>query len=168
MQLIEYDVEDDTMARPDHVAAPRGKSPMERYVRRSLIGIASGLIASVALATTLHSAVLGIALGAAIGGLYGIAARPTPLAYAESVFTAASLAIPFWTLLSVILLPVLAGEGAQWDADAMRAALPQLVGWILYGAVLGLLTQTLNDAADRILGGKLMCPSPQRWTRHKL
>lgn len=160
MHLIEYDVEDDTMARPDHVAAPRGKSPMDRYIRRSLIGIASGLIASVALATTLHSAVLGIALGAAIGGLYGIAARPTPLAYAESVFTAASLAIPFWTLLSIILLPVLAGEGAQWDADAMRTALPQLVGWILYGAGLGLLTQALNDAADQMLGRQADAPQP--------
>ena len=125
---------------------------MDRLTRRGAIGIAAGLAGSVVLITTLHSFTLGFALGAVIGILYAIAFHPKPVAYAESIFTAGTLAIPVWILLSIIVLPVLAGDGPQWDAEGMRSRFPELAGWVLYGAILGLLTPVLSTAARRVLG----------------
>ena len=125
---------------------------MAPYARRSTIGIASGLICSVPLVATLHSLFFGVALGAAIGTLYAITVRPTPFAYAESIFTAAALAVPLWIVLSVIVFPTLSGVGPQWDSQGMRSLFPQFVGWVLYGAALGLVVQTLSDGANQVLG----------------
>jgi NADH dehydrogenase len=91
-------------------------------------------------------------LGAAVGVLYGIAVRPKPFNYAESTFTAGALGIPLWMLLSVILVPALAGNPPQWDVEGMRVLFPQFVGWVLYGAALGLVSQALSDGARRVIG----------------
>jgi NADH:ubiquinone reductase (H+-translocating) len=121
-------------------------------IRRVVIGFAAGLIGSVALVTTLHSVFLGIAVGAVVGALYALAVHPTRFAYAESMFTAGSLGIPLWAVVSIILIPALAGNGPRWVSDGMRALFPQFVGWVLYGASLGLITQALSDFCFKILG----------------
>jgi NADH dehydrogenase len=125
---------------------------MDRYVRRGTIGIASGFVCSAALVATLHNLVVGVALGVLFGALYAIAFRPTPFAYAESAFTAGALGIPVWTVLSIIVFPMLSGVGPQWDAAGMRSMFPQFSGWMLYGAALGLLRQALSDGANKVLG----------------
>lgn len=104
--------------------------------------------------------VLGIALGVAIGASYAIAVRSTPFAYAESIFTMGALAIPLWLSLSIIVLPWLSGVAPQWDAQGMRSMFPQFVGWILYGATLGLVVQTLSDGMNQILGPETALPRP--------
>src|SRR4029077_17210589 len=127
-----------------HAVLLRRSIEMDPIVRRSTIGIASGLICSVPLVETLHGLLFGVALGVAIGTLYAIAVRPTPFAYAESIFTAGALAIPLWTVLSVIVFPTLARVGPQCNSQGIQSFFPQFVGWVLYGAALGLVAQALS------------------------
>jgi NADH:ubiquinone reductase (H+-translocating) len=124
---------------------------MAHFLRRGTIGVA-GLIASIALVSTLHNLVLGLVLGAAIGAVYSIMSRATPFAYAESIFTAGTLGILLWSVFSIIMLPILSGHGPQWWVEGMRTLFPQFFGWVLYGVGVGLVAQTLNDVALNVLG----------------
>jgi len=42
----------------------------------------------------------------------------------------------------------------------MRSHFPALVGWVLYGALLGLITQGLTDITEKVLGSKVENASP--------
>jgi NADH:ubiquinone reductase (H+-translocating) len=121
-------------------------------IRRSLIGMLAGGVASVALIATIHHASLSLLLGAAIGAAFALATGPTPGAYIDNMMTAGALGVFLWGILSVVALPLLSGQMPAWSAAQMREHFPALVGWVLYGVTLGLLAQTLNDVAERLLG----------------
>ena len=103
------------------------------------------------LTTTLHSLWLGISLGVLFGAVYALAGERISFGYAENVFTAAALVIPLWATFSLIVFPTFTGAGPQWSAEGIRTLFPQFVGWLLYGATLGLTVQALRDVSSKVL-----------------
>jgi NADH dehydrogenase len=135
---------------------------MNKYLRRGVIGFLAGLIGGVALVSTMKLPAVGTLIGAVIGVGYAIAFRPAQRAYPDGVMAAASFGIPLWTLLSVIIFPLLSGRTAMWTAEGMRALFPELIGWVLFSACLGLLTQVFHDFAFWRLGPEPLSPPPAK------
>ena len=67
---------------------------------------------------------------------------------------AASLGIPLWGITSVIFLPLLAGNHMALDAVGMQGHFAPLVGWILYGALLGAILQLFSELAETLYGAE--------------
>jgi NADH dehydrogenase len=133
---------------------------MHTYVRRSLIGLLAGAISGVILVITLPAHLAGLLLGIVVGICSTIAFRPASKAYAQRMMMAATFGIVLWGGVSVVLLPLLSSQPPQWTAQGMRLLFPSLVGWVLYGASLGLLVQGLSDLARHVLGPEYEPPSP--------
>jgi NADH dehydrogenase len=125
---------------------------MTRTLRRILAGSAAGALASAALILTLGHFVLSIAFGVTIGIAYALLFAPARGAYVDNLMAGAALGIPWWGLINIIALPVFASRTPEWNADQMRAQVPALVGWVLYGSIMGLLVQVFTDALHKVLG----------------
>jgi NADH dehydrogenase len=142
---------------------------VKSIVRLALIGLLCGSVSSFFLCFTLGSVGLGLALGALLGiaqifaffNLEGGSAI-------DRGMTCAALGLPFWATINVILLPMAAGQGPQWDAEEMRALFPALIGWLLFSFFLGALTQAARRVSEHFLGPespRRMPPLPAKTTQ---
>jgi NADH:ubiquinone reductase (H+-translocating) len=122
-----------------------------------MLGILAGGIASAALIYTIPPPFAGALLAIIVGAAYSASVSNTRGAYVDNMMTAAALGVPLWGLISVVAVPLIAHSAPDWSAEQMRTHFPALVGWVLYGALLGLLTQGFKDIADQIFG-----PEPER------
>jgi NADH dehydrogenase len=136
---------------------------MTPSIRKALLGMLAGAAASVPLALSVGHAGSNVALAAVIGMIYAVSITRTPHAYVDNVMAAAALGVPAWGLISVVLLPLLSGQKLEWRAEEMTSHFSALVGWVLYGALLGLFTQALCDLTKPLLGPetKEVAPVPQ-------
>jgi NADH dehydrogenase len=121
---------------------------MNRFVRRGFLGALAGSAAATPLLLLSTTGGPEFAVAVAAGAIYGACAPPARGAYADSIMAAASLGIPIWGITSVILLPLLSGNQMAWDAVGMQGHFAPLVGWILFGALLGGILQIASEIAE--------------------
>ena len=132
-------------------------------LRRALPGFTCGVLCGILLARGFGSISIGLAVGAALGTAYALALpRPTrdAGAAADRGMTTAAFGLAIWGALNVVLLPLLAGQTPQWTAEGMRGLFPALVGWLLFGFALGLLTTGAVRLAERLFGVTPAPPEP--------
>lgn len=132
---------------------------MERSTRRAAIGAIAGALASAPLMAAFGHVVGVLVLGAVLGAGYAVLTGPTHSAYLDNMFTAGTYGLPLWAVISVIALPLLSGQMPEWSAEQMRSHFPVLLGWVLFGVILGVCTQLLNDVATRLLGPEATPPT---------
>jgi len=132
-------------------------------LRRAVPGFTCGALCGILLARGFGSISIGLAVGAGLGTAYALA-LPLPTrdagAAADAAMTTAAFGLPMWGALNVVLLPLLAGQTPQWTAEGMRGLFPALVGWLLFGFALGLLTTGAVGLAERLFGATPTSPGP--------
>lgn len=126
---------------------------MAHYRWRVLIavGLVAGLVSGIVLVPTLDQGPLVVLLGGIAGIGIVLIFQPRRHGFPDSIMAGGAFGVPLWAVVSVIVIPVLMGDGPQWRVGEVDALFPALIGWILFGALAGLLNQTFLDLAARYL-----------------
>ena len=130
----------------------RGVARMNRFVRRGLLGALAGLAASAPLLFLSTANRTGIAVALAAGSIYSGCVPSGQVSYADNIMGAAALGIPVWGITSIVLLPLISGNHIALGAAEMRGQFASLVGWILYGALMGAVLRCFNQITEALYG----------------
>jgi NADH dehydrogenase len=133
---------------------------MNRFIRRGFLGALAGSAAGTPLLFLGTTGRPEFAVAIVAGSMYAACVPPARGAYADSIMAAAALGIPIWGITSVILLPLLSGSHMAWDAVGMQGHFAPLVGWILFGVLLGGILQVVSEIAEIRYGQESAAPSP--------
>lgn len=146
---------------------------MATYItRRLLVGIVIGLAVTGLLLTLIISAgsmssgdvtiaelwqglgtPVGFLLaGALIGGCYALFFRPVRHRHAENFMSGLPLGVIAWVVLGLTLFPLLAGTGFRWWTPLAAEVLPQLIAYLLQGALVGLVYGLVYEHFGQPLG----------------
>jgi hypothetical protein len=126
---------------------------MKLIVRRVLIGLVCGTVSSPFLCLAVRDIGLGVLLGALLGIAQIFAFFDLRGGSAiDRAMTSATLGLPFWATINVILLPLVRGQQPQWTAEEMRALFPGLICWLLFCFLLGILSQAAREVGKYFLG----------------
>jgi len=125
---------------------------MNQYFRRAVIGSLAGAAASVTLMATLGHPIASLLLGAAVGMAFSLTTDPGEGNLVDNMMLAGALGVPLWGVLSIVVFPWLSGKTPDWSAAEMRQHFPALVGWVLYGVMMGAFVELLRQAAIVVFG----------------
>jgi len=128
---------------------------MTHLAKRFLCGGVCGALSSYPLVAT-HAIpngnlVAGILLGAGFSAGLGRTKRTR----AEAVLAGGALGMPAWGFFTCAGSWALSEHAAEMTAETMRLQFPALLGWILFGSLLGLVTSWMNGLADMLMGERL-------------
>jgi len=121
-------------------------------VRRILIGAAAGAAASFPLVETRAAPQANVLLGALVGAAFAVGLGRDRASRVERATAACALGIPLWVLVGCVGIPALGGRLPSLSAGQISTQFPALVGWSLYGCLLGLFAELLDALADRFAG----------------
>ena len=76
-------------------------------------------------------------ISAAIGAGFAVVFGPSVLHHGGGVLKGMAYGALWWLLGPLTLMPLFLGMGVRWSTAAAVAALPSLVGHVIYGGVLG-------------------------------
>ena len=151
----------------DDVRTRHVESPGTRGLRATGYGALSGLVGGlvftlvmvlvdalptvarlVGAQTSAVGLVVHLVIAQLIGVSYAVLFRRRSFDLASGIGWGVSYGFLWWVLGALTLLPVLSGEAPQWNADALAAAFPSLVGHLAYGAAVGGIYYRLEARAN--------------------
>jgi NADH dehydrogenase len=124
---------------------------MAPIAKRLLCGAIYGAVSSFPLLVT-HAVPSGsLVVGILFGAGFSAGLDRTKRMKADAVLAGGALGIPAWALITCAGAWELSGHTAEMSAEMMRLQFPSLVGWILYGSLLGLITPWMSGLADMFI-----------------
>lgn len=94
-------------------------------------------------------AAVDLATSALIGATFGVIFRYQPQGYAPTVSAGVLYGLVWWIIGPLTVVPAVLGRGPTWSVKDANAALPSLIGHVLFGALTGLLYHVLIGLALR-------------------
>lgn len=81
---------------------------------------------------------LDLATAALIGATFGLIFRYQPQGYAPTISSGVLYGLVWWIIGPLTAVPAVLGRGPTWSVKDANAALPSLIGHVLFGALTGL------------------------------